>query len=263
MKPNGHIFQRINGERFVAAGMSDTGLIRAENQDSIYLDEAGHFLLLADGMGGHERGEIASFTLLEILSESLKPENLISEIPGITKIEGVPDKVIGFLSLVNKGINKANSVLYGLNEKEGLERYMGSTIAGLVWVEDDNIIWFHVGDSRVYRWRDTQLKCLTVDHSAFSDWVRNGRVGREPGRNIVTRAVGPREVVTPDINYGKCRKGDIYLLCSDGLNNMLTNEQIADILDSHIDVEDIVKRLIDSAINAGGIDNVSAIVSRF
>ena len=132
-----------------------------------------------------------------------------------------------------------------------------------IWVEDDHIVWFHVGDSRLYRLRDTELKCLTIDHSAYNQWVHNGKNGQEPGKNIVTRAVGPRDGVIPDIKLGKCQKDDIYLLCSDGLNDMIADQQISNVLNSGKDVETMAKELIDLAINAGGHDNISVIVSRF
>ena len=263
MKPTVKTKQQIEGDRFVAFGISDTGLIRQENQDSILLDVDGHFLLLADGMGGHERGEVASFTSLQVIQEYLQPDKILSEIQEITRVDGIPAKVICFLSLVDKGINKANSVLYELNREEGLERYMGSTVVGLIWVEEDHIVWFNVGDSRLYRLRDSVLKCLTIDHSAYNTWIRNGKEGEEPGKNIVTRAVGPREGVIPDIKFGKCRKEDIYLLCSDGLSDMVTDEEIANVLSSEEDVEKIAEQLIETAFNAGGVDNISVIVSRF
>lgn len=263
MNPTGQIRQQVNGGKFVASGVSDAGRIRRENQDAILMDKDGHFLLLADGMGGHERGEVASFTSLQVVQEYLQQEKVLSEINEITRVEGVPAKVICFLSLVDKGINKANSVLYEINKKEGLDRYMGSTIVGLIWVEEDHIVWFHVGDSRLYRLRDSELKCLTLDHSAYTTWVRNGKEGQEPGKNIVTRAVGPREGVIPDIKFGKCMKDDIYLLCSDGLNDMITDEQITGFLSSKEDVKNIAKQLIEAANNAGGVDNISVIVSRF
>ena len=171
-----------------------------------------------------------------MIQEYLQPDKILSEMNEITRVEGVPAKVICFLSLVDKGINKANSILYEINKKEGLDRYMGSTIVGLIWVEEDHIVWFHVGDSRLYRLRDSELKCLTIDHSAYTTWVRNGKEGQEPGKNIVTRAVGPREGVIPDIKFGKCMKDDIYLLCSDGLNDMITDDQIARGLSSKEDV---------------------------
>ena len=263
MKPNGHIHQHIQGARVVAFGISDTGRIRDENQDAILLDEDGHFLLLADGMGGHERGEVASFTSLQVIQEYLQPDKILSELHEVTRVEGVPLKVISILSLVDKSISKANSVLYNLNKKEGLERYMGSTIVGLIWVEEDHIVWFHVGDSRLYRLRGSELKSLTVDHSAYTQWVLSGKEGPEPGKNIVTRAVGPREGVIPEIKFGKCREGDLYLLCSDGLNDMITEKQISHVLNSGKDLETMAQELIGLANNAGGHDNISVIVSRF
>jgi protein phosphatase len=123
-------------------------------------------------------------------------------------------------------------------------------------------MWFHVGDSRLYRWRDSILKLLTRDHSAYTEWVREGRLGKEPAKNIVTRAVGPKEGVVPDIEWEACQEKDTYILCSDGLHDMLSDEEIADILKNNDDVDDIAIRLVDDAIDAGGKDNTSVVVLR-
>ncbi|MBN2062424.1 MAG: serine/threonine-protein phosphatase [Deltaproteobacteria bacterium] len=252
----------IDGEMIVAAGISDPGRIRSENQDSIYLDKDGHFLLLADGMGGHERGAEASSIVLDVIQEYLQPDLISAELKEITNVEDMPAKVICLFSLVDKGISRANSKLFEINRKEGLERYMGATVVGLIPVESDNILWFHVGDSRIYRWRDSTLKSLTSDHSAYAQWVRNGQSGNEPAKNIVTRAVGPKEGVVPDIKWDESRQGDIYILCSDGLTDMVSDEKMSDILRSRKDVDDISEMMIEEANNAGGKDNISVIICR-
>jgi protein phosphatase len=226
------------------------------------LDKDGHFLLLADGMGGHEKGAEASQTIIEILPEYLQPERISSELKDITNVEGVPSEIICLFSLVDKGVNRVNRVLYERNQKEGLDRYMGSTLVGLVPVSSGHVMWFHIGDSRLYRWRDSTLNQLTKDHSAYAEWVRKGRSGEEPGTNVVTRAIGPKEGVVPDIEWEECHKDDIYILCSDGLNDMISDEEIAEVLKNNKDVDDITLKLMDAAMEAGGKDNTSVIVCR-
>jgi protein phosphatase len=245
-----------------ASGVSDTGRLRTENQDAIYLDKEGHFVLLADGMGGHERGAEASRTIIEILQEFLQPERILLELKDITNVEGAPAEIICLFSLVDKGVNKANRVLYERNRQAGLERYMGATLVGMVPVSKEHVMWFHVGDSRLYRWRDSTLRLLTRDHSAYNEWVREGRFGKEPAKNIVTRAIGPKEGVVPDIEWEACQEKDTYILCSDGLYDMLSDEEIADILKDNDDVDDIAVRLVDAAIDAGGKDNISVVILR-
>jgi protein phosphatase len=213
-------------------------------------------------MGGHERGAEASQTIIEILQEYLQPEMILAELKDITNVEGAPAEIICLFSLVDKGVNKANRILYERNKKAGLERYMGATLVGMVPVSREHVMWFHVGDSRLYRWRDSVLKLLTKDHSAYNEWVREGRSGKEPAKNIVTRAIGPKEGVVPDIEWESCHENDTYILCSDGLNDMLSDEEIADILKVNDDVDDIAVRLVDAAIDAGGKDNTSVVVLR-
>ncbi len=260
MEPIGRIHQQVKAANIRVSGVSDVGRIRTENQDAIYLDKEGHFVLLADGMGGHERGAEASQTIIEILKEFLQPEKILSELKDITKVEGAPAEISCLFSLVDKGVNKANSVLFERNRKAGLERYMGATLVGMVPVSKEHVLWFHVGDSRLYRWRDSALRLLTRDHSAFNEWVREGRSGTEPTKNIVTRAIGPKEGVVTDIEWEKCQEKDIYILCSDGLHDMLSDEEIAGILKRNDNVDKIAVSLVDAAIDAGGKDNTSVVV---
>jgi serine/threonine protein phosphatase PrpC len=262
MEPIGRIHQQVKAANIRVSGVSDVGRIRTENQDAIYLDKEGHFVLLADGMGGHERGAEASQTIIEILKEFLQPEKILSELKDITNVEGAPAEIICLFSLVDKGVNKANSVLFERNRKAGLERYMGATLVGMVPVSKEHVLWFHVGDSRLYRWRDSALRLLTRDHSAFNEWVREGRSGTEPTKNIVTRAIGPKEGVVTDIEWEKCQEKDIYILCSDGLHDMLSDEEIAGILKGNDNIDKIAVSLVDAAIDAGGKDNTSVVVLR-
>ena len=138
---------------------------------------------------------------------------------------------------------------------------MGTTIVGLLPVaKGDYMVWFHVGDSRLYRWRDSKLECLTTDHSAYNAWIKKGRPGDEPSKNVITRAIGPNVASSADIGWGKWQKDDIYFMCSDGLTDMITEDQIAEILAAGNSVDDIAAQLIDKAKDAGGKDNTSVIV---
>lgn len=261
MSEAGRMHVRVAGEQLIATGISDIGLFRKENQDSIHLDENGRFVLLADGMGGHERGAEASRTIIRLLREYLHPERVETEIKDITAVEGVPVEVNCLFSLIDKGIRKTNAVLYEKNRTEGIQKFMGSTLVGFV-PSCEYAIWFHVGDSRLYRFRDKSLTQMTKDHSAYADWLRKGGSGLAPGKNLVTRAIGPREGVVPDIGCEKVRKGDLYILCSDGLNDMISDDEISGIIDSGDDVDHIALNLVNAAIEAGGIDNISVIVCR-
>lgn len=262
MKSDERIHLQVKAPHIIGTGISDPGLMRSENEDSVYLDKDGHFMLLADGMGGHERGAEASQTALDVIQEFLQPEAMTERLRDITAVDGIPTVIVSLFSLVDEAVNKANSVLYERNKKLGLERYMGTTVVGLVPVEEGNMLWFHIGDSRIYLWRDSTLKCLTTDHSAHEEWVNNDRKGIEPEKNIITRAIGPKEGVVSDVNWDRRQQDDTYILCSDGLTDMITDEQIVQILGTEEDVDDVANRLIDAAIDAGGKDNTSVVVCR-
>ena len=262
MNLSDRIHLQIKTPVVVASGISDPGLVRSENENTICLDKEGQFILLADGMGGHEKGAEASKTAVSVIRKYLHPDLIRSELRDITNVDGVPPEIIGLSSLVDKGINKANEAIFERNQKEGLELYMGTTLVGLVFLEGSIVVWFHVGDSRLYRWRDSALECLTRDHSAYNDWVRKGKQGEEPAKNIITRAVGPKEGVMPDIKWENYQKNDVYMVCSDGLSDMLTDEEISEVLNGRDDVDIMTNELINAAMAAGGKDNTSVVVCR-
>ena len=263
MKSEKQVHFKVDTARIVATGISDTGNVRSENEDSIFLDEAGTFLLLADGMGGHERGAEASQTALQVIQEYLQSEAVQEKLMDITKVEGVPAEVVCFSTLASEAVNEANYILHTRNQEAQLKRFMGTTVVGLVAVkEEDYMLWFHVGDSRIYRWRNSNLECLTSDHSAYAKWVEEGRQGTEPTKNIITRAIGPNAATSADIGWEKGQPDDIYILCSDGISDMITDDHIAEILKAEDNVDDIATKLVDAALEAGGKDNTSTIVCK-
>lgn len=254
---------QVRSDLMHAAGVSDPGRARSGNEDAIFLDDAGAFVLLADGMGGHERGAEASQTALEVIREFFAPEVMADEMADITAGGGVPAEISCYLSLAETAVRKANSVLFERNRAEGLRRFMGTTVVGLAATSEGHVFWFHVGDSRIYRMRDGVLEQITVDHSAYNEWVRKGRNGEAPKKNIITRAIGPNQAVSASTAWGTSLPGDHYLLCSDGLSDMLDDDQIAEIISAGGgDVMQIADSLIVAANDAGGKDNVSAIVCR-
>jgi protein phosphatase len=262
MEPDKHKHIQIKSAGLEASGISDLGRERSENEDSIFLDKGGHFLLLADGMGGHERGAEASATALDVIKEYLSPEVVFDELQDITGGTGEPPEIACLFSLVDTAIRKANSKLYKRNRQAELQRYMGTTVVGLIPVLNGYIFWFHVGDSRIYRWRDSTLGCITQDHSAYNEWIQKGRIGDQPSKSIITRAIGPKEAVIADTKWDKRKKDDIYILCSDGLTDMITDEKISEIVTAERTTNSIAVQLIEAANNAGGKDNVSVVVCK-
>jgi serine/threonine protein phosphatase PrpC len=263
MKSAGQKTVNVEAPHCVAVGISDPGLVRGENEDCVLLDANGRYLMVADGMGGHEKGAEASRTALDIIRDCLSPEDITAELMEITAGSGMSPEIACYLSIIELAVHKANSVLYDRNRREGLQRYMGTTIVGLIPLKDPYALWFHIGDSRLYRMQDGVFKQMTVDHSAYNEWLKGGKVGNEPGKNVITRAIGPNPVVTPDMHWERRSPGDLYLLCSDGLSDMLSDQDIAAIINNNDDLEKAALRLVAAANKAGGKDNISAILCRF
>jgi len=252
----------VESRSMTASGVSDRGMHRPENEDSIYLNKGGKVALLADGMGGHEKGAEASRTALDTIGPFLEPASIESELMDITDGGGTPSAVSCIVSLADSAVIKANDVVYGRNCKEKLQRFMGTTLVGLVIAEGKYAVRFHVGDSRIYRLRDFKLEQLTRDHSAHVAWKDGGRQGPEPSTNVITRAIGPAPAVSPTIDWEECLPDDIYLLCSDGLSDMISKDEILRILCSDGDTAGIANAMVDSANAAGGKDNISAIICK-
>ena len=262
MSPPRREKMQVKNESMEAVGVTDMGRVRSENQDAIYLDPSGTFLLVADGMGGHERGAEAANRTVEIIQSHLQPEVVISELGNITEGSGVPPEIVCLTSLIDDAVRNANDTLFSINQAESLTRYMGTTVVGLIFAGNHHILWFHIGDSRLYRWRRGELAQLTADHSARKEWERTGRQGNAPNKNIITRAIGPAAGVTAETAWEASRRRDVYILCSDGLSDMVSTDQMIRILSENDAMDKIANRLVDSANEAGGKDNASVVICR-
>ena len=243
-------------------GISDVGCLRTVNEDRIWIHDSGKVLLLADGMGGHERGADASRIALETFSNLLLPEKINSRSDYMAVPEGVSAEAVPVFTAIQRAVKKTAAVMAGKNRELNLSRYMGTTVVGLILSEDNHVFWFHIGDSRVYRLRKGRLKCLTVDHSVYAQWEKAGSPGEAPARHLVTRVLGNKTDVEADINWSERKKGDIYLLCSDGLNDMMADTEIEEILKRDESISSTAEMLVSRALAAGGRDNVSVILCR-
>ena len=229
-------------------GLTDVGRRRENNQDQLLVDEQRDVYAIADGMGGHAAGEVASSIAIQALAETI---NDISD-------EEANQFLVDAFQEGNRRI--CESVL-----ARGEWRGMGTTIVALVR-RDDRVIIGHVGDSRSYVLRDGALVQLTDDHSWVAEQVRMGLLTHEeahkhPMRNIVTRAMGNRAELEVDVSEQAIQPGDVFLLCSDGLNSMLDDEKISEILSlHHDDPVEACRALIDAANESGGDDNITVIV---
>jgi serine/threonine protein phosphatase PrpC len=226
------------------AVLSETGKVRDNNEDSYYAD--GRIFIVADGMGGHRAGEIASAVAIE---EFLSYE---SENRGSSPL----DRMRG-------GILAANHVIYhmALNDP-GLEG-MGTTFTAAL-LEGD-IYLGHVGDSRAYLWRRRDLRLLTRDHSLVEKMVLDGHITSlearvHPQRNVILRALGISDRLEVDVDSIAIRAGDRLLLCSDGLTSTVEDKELLQVISGDHEPEQLCRRLVDAAIDHGGTDNVTVIV---
>lgn len=221
------------------------GLVRASNQDSLLVDEG--VLGVADGMGGHNGGETASRVAVQVLKNALrgkKPEPRALEV----------------------GMEAANRRIFDMARHDSALSGMGTT-ATLLWENGNEALICHVGDSRAYLMRDGELKQITQDHSVVAELLRNGVITPEmarthPYRNVITRAVGVDPMVEADIFTHDLKEGDVWLICSDGLYNMVPDDAIADILRESKEDDTAAEELMALALEAGGTDNITFVIGR-
>ncbi len=235
---------------------TNIGRKRKNNQDTvgIFLNQEDVSLaIVADGMGGHQAGDTASNLLVTNLGASWE-QTVLSE------RDAVVDWLLTYIQKENtaifqKGLN--NPALFG----------MGTTIVAAIMLEKELIL-AHVGDSRAYLIRDNHISQLTEDHSLVNELVKAGEITAEmaathPRRNVLTRSVGMPEEVEVDISFVAVSEGDKVLLCSDGLTNMLSDNDIKDIVLETTPLDDRVRTLIDEANEAGGSDNITVLLIEF
>ena len=221
---------------------TDTGLVRKNNQDAVIIGD--RIFGVADGMGGHNAGEIASGGLRD---------GLLAETKGKYPERG----------LLEQAIQKVNNQLFRRQEEEVSLTGMGTTLT-VMWVADQEMIIAQIGDSRAYRIREGQLKRITEDHSMVADMVRSGVLTEEqaathPMRNYITRAVGTDDELEVDLYCEKREPGDRWLVCSDGLYGLMSKSEL-ERLASINDPEEAAEKLMQTALANGGRDNISLVL---
>jgi len=232
--------------------MTDAGRIRENNQDAYYLPslEDKPLFIIADGMGGHKAGEIASNLAVEIIRKSFNKDTN----------KYIEERILN-------SIDEANNKIYNkaINEEECSG--MGTTVT-LVYIDDKQLYIGHVGDSRAYVLKDNKLCQITEDHSLVEELIKNGSISREeakqhPQRNIITRAVGTGENIDVDIILIPKEDVDMFLLCTDGLTNMLEDEEIKYYLLNGQNMQKACEDLVNISNDKGGYDNITVIAVKF
>ena len=248
-----------------SAGRTHVGMKRTHNEDSLRLFREENLFIVADGMGGHASGEVASQMSVETLAEFFRSTAEDDEITWPYKLEKgrkyEENRVV-------TGVKLSNRRIFESAARDAKLKGMGTTIVVTFFV-NETIHVGHVGDSRVYRYRDGELFQITEDHSLLNDYIKMRQLTPEeieafPHKNVIVRALGMKETVQVDIASEQPQAGDVYLLCSDGLSGMLTDADMEVILaEGGDDLDKSCEALIDAANQNGGTDNITVILIRY
>ena len=250
--------------RIEVAGETNVGMKRNHNEDNFSILEENGLYIVADGMGGHASGEVASQMAVDALKEFFSATEQDPERTWPYKM----DRSKGYEeNRLITGIKLANLRIYESAQRDARQRGMGTTIVSLFAVEDGVYV-AHVGDSRSYRLRDKQLEQITEDHSLLNDYIKMKRLTPEeianfPHKNVIVRALGMKDTVKVDTRFETPREGDTYLLCSDGLSGPVSDEEILEIMSSATDLKSAASRLIERANQNGGPDNITCVLARW
>jgi len=230
--------------------VSHTGLVRPGNEDGFIMDTDLGLLAVADGMGGHQAGEIASQIALKTLKEGLLSVRGKEPMPCLESAAALANEKVYSSSMTNY-------------EWEG----MGTTLTAL-WVVNDKGYLVHIGDSRAYLFRNGQLQHLTDDHSYVGELIRSGSLTfdearRHPRRNILTRALGTERTVDIDSKELALIRGDLILLCTDGLYEVIPDSELVEILNRNLELRATTRELLDLALKRGGPDNITVVLALY
>ena len=241
------------GVRFTCAGKTDVGIVRSGNEDNyLMLPDRGVFIV-ADGMGGHAAGEVASEMAVRIIARELEDLASLSEKDAASRMR--------------QAMQEANGAIFQRTLTEHDKRGMGTTATALSFLAGGRYLIGQVGDSRAYLLRDGGLHQLTKDHSYVQEQVDAGYLSPEEARthpysNVITRCVGANAEVAPDTYVGVVRVGDVLLLASDGLTGMIDDPELHTLMTSSGEPDALVEALVNEANRRGGLDNITVIVVR-
>lgn len=240
-----------------SAGVSDIGLVRENNEDMWLKLTAQRFFVLADGMGGHQAGEVASREAATCLCATLSK-----------KLNNKDENIDLALAkeMIIDSVQEVNRHIYQMSRKDQDLRGMGTTLCFL-YFHPKGLVYGHVGDSRIYRLRQKKLVQLTKDHSLLRELLDQGQLNEKQAggfvyKNIITKAIGTESKVEPSVRVVDLVDQDLYLMCSDGLSDLLTHEEIESILNKKSLLKDTVQELIETAKAHGGYDNITVVLAK-
>ncbi len=241
----------------LTATLSNIGRVRQVNEDQCWVGALGGGIaiaVVADGMGGHQAGDVASQTAVDTFRGAFEQH---AEKQSLSEQEGK--------MLIRQAIAEANETIYAMASRNDRYHNMGTTVVAALMLPGTAVIG-HVGDSRAYRVGASGIEQLTLDHSLVNELVRSGQLSAEeavnhPRRNVLTRAVGTDPEVDIDVQSVEWRPEDVLLLCSDGLSNMVSDGRIAEVVtDDSLALEDKAEHLIQLALDGGGDDNITVVL---
>lgn len=246
--------------RIRAAGLSDVGLTRTHNEDCFEIDPGHLAYVVADGMGGHSHGEVASRIAVKAIREFVE---LTADHDSTWPI-AYDSKLKRHSNRLKAAVRIAHDKVLKAIRNDASLAGMGTTVVGLLANKSTAAV-AHVGDSRVYRFRDGKLELLTQDHTWVNEQVVAGYLSEDqarahPLKNVVTRALGGETDVLVDVREFEMEPGDLYLLCSDGLTTMMSDEDIAERLAAKVPPDELCRSLVRDANARGGLDNVTVIL---
>lgn len=236
-----------------AWGLSDVGRQRARNEDSFSIDPERGLYLVADGMGGHGNGDVASRLVVEAVERYFESQE-----------DGSPEDAEAATARLRAAVGSAQGSLRSAMDEDASLSGMGTTLVGLLTLDESAVV-VHVGDSRAYRWRDGRLERLTRDHSWVDEQVAAGYLSEDqarshPLKSVVTRALSGEGGVEVDARTLTLLPGDRYLICTDGLTTMLADEDIEARLAENGSLESICRDLVDQCNARGGLDNITVVL---
>lgn len=248
--------------RAVAAGLSDVGLQREHNEDSFVVLKEFDLFVVADGMGGHRAGDVASRIATETISEFFRTtanEDITWPFHFDTSLSEEENRLL-------TGIRVANRQIFDRSTRSREYHGMGTTVVSAMFSPTQQKMYIgHVGDSRCYRVRRGAIALLTRDHSLVNDYLLampdlTEEQKSELPKNVITRALGMQDSVVVDLQRDEPQSGDVYVLCSDGLSGMVSDDDIGQIVAGTTDVREACRRLIFRANERGGEDNITAVL---
>lgn len=236
-----------------AIGCSDIGLVRNDNEDAWIVVPEKNVFVLADGMGGHSAGEVAAQTTVEKYADLVKKQ-----------LNSQSFELSTASDILSQLISEVNHTVYQMAQADRELRGMGTTFCCTYFLRE-GMVHAHVGDSRIYLYRNKNLQQLTEDHSLVQELLDLGEINQRQAReshqrNIITKAIGTEPTIEPTLNICEVEVGDLILMCSDGLTDLLSSDEIQKVLNLTATLEQKVDLFIESANRRGGQDNITVVL---